>query len=128
MTLGMKEYAVSSIGTLEAILNDAGPDILYRGQTKHYGDPAAPSVTTSFDRLGCVPDKMGKWIYYASDVLEGWFGEKARSQEFSQAVLQHYGWRSFYIDVSSFVTFNNWKQQHTARESVSRVAMTDFSS
>lgn len=112
----MKEYKASSIAELEAILADAGPGILYRGQTKHYGEPASPSVTTSFDRLGCIPDEMGKWSYYASDLLEGWFGEKARSQEFSQAVLQHYGWRSFYIDVSSSPAVAAWFASHKYSE------------
>lgn len=104
----MKEYAVSSIAELETVLNDAGPDILYRGQTKHYGDPRAPSVTSSFDRLGCIPSEMGKWIYYASNVLEEWLGPRVRSLEFSQAVLQHYGWRSFFIDVTSMPAVAAW--------------------
>ena len=51
----MKEYTVSSIAALEAVLSDAGSEVLYRGQTKHYGELQTPSVTTSFDRLGCIP-------------------------------------------------------------------------
>lgn len=104
----MKEYTVSSIAALETVLSDAGPDVLYRGQTKHYGEPQTPSVTTSFDRLGCIPSEMGKWIYYASNVLEEWLGLRVRSLEFSQAVLQHYGWRSFFIDVTSKPAVATW--------------------
>ena len=112
----MKEYAISSIAELETVLKDAGPDILYRGQTKHYGEPQSPSVATSFDRLGCVPSEMGKWIYYASNVLEEWLGPRVRSLEFAQAVLQHYGWRSFYVDVTSQPAVAAWFASHVYEE------------
>jgi hypothetical protein len=112
----MREFAVSSVKELQAVLNDAGSDVLYRGQTKHYGAVGSPSAITSFSRLGCIPSEMGKWTYYASDVLERWLGARARSLEFSQAILQHYGWRSFYLDVSTEPAVAAWFASHVFKD------------
>jgi hypothetical protein len=112
----MREFSVSSVKELKGVLRDAGPDVLYRGQTKHYGAVGSPSVVTSFSRMGCVPSEMGKWTYYASDVLERWLGERVRSLQFSQAILQHYGWRSFYLDVSTEPTVAAWFASHVFKD------------
>ena len=80
---------------------DAGDNFLYRGQTKHYGGLNSPAIMTSFDRHGCIPPKMMKWSYYAHGALKYALGHAVDSMEFVQAVLQHYGWRSFYLDLTS---------------------------
>lgn len=112
----MKTITVTTLDELEAALAEAGTNRLYRGQTRQYGAEAAPSVTTSFDRLGCIPTEMGKWTYYASNVLEGWYGAKALSHEFSQAVLQHYGWRTFFVDATSKPAVAAWFASHVYSE------------
>lgn len=122
----VKTITVTSLEELAAALADAGPDRLYRGQTKHYGADSMPSVTTTFDRLGCIPSEMGKWIYYASNVLEGWYGEKALSHEFSQAVLQHYGWRTFFVDSTSNPAVAAWFASYTYSEQFAAELCEDY--
>lgn len=85
---------------------------VYRGQTNHYGEIGSPSATTSFDRNGCVPSEMAKWIRYSESVLRHYFGEEQSTQEFCQAVLQHYGWHSFYLDASSSAAVSAWFASH----------------
>lgn len=80
-----------------------GPGVLYRGQVKHYLDPNGyPSLSTSFQRQGCIPDSMIKWTFYAKRALQnlvrGW--EETGDIATNQAILQHYGFRSFFIDAT----------------------------
>lgn len=88
---------------LKVAINRYGPGVLYRGQTKHYlGSSGLPSLSTSFQRQGCVPDLMIKWTYYAKRSLQhlvrGW--KETDDTATNQAILQHYGFRSFFIDAS----------------------------
>lgn len=93
-------------GTLEELIAGIeryGPGVLYRGQAQHFvGPDGLPSLSTSFQRQGCVPDLMIKWTYYAKRALQhlvhGWkdTGDTATNQ----AILQHYGFRSFFLDAS----------------------------
>jgi hypothetical protein len=112
----MREMAVSSVAELRAALDALGSSALYRGQTQHYGAPGIPRAVSSFDRKGCVPQEMVKWLRYSESILEQWFGEAALSPEFSQALLQHYGWRSFYIDVTSSAAVAAWFAAHEYRD------------
>ncbi|WDG50454.1 FRG domain-containing protein [Pseudomonas chlororaphis] len=92
--------------TLEALreaIERYGPGVLYRGQAQNYtGSEGLPTLSTSFQRQGCVPDLMIKWTYYAKRALQhlvrGWkdTGDTATDQ----AILQHYGFRSFFLDAS----------------------------
>lgn len=80
-----------------------GPGVLYRGQTQHYPDAnGLPSLSTSFQRQGCVPELMIKWTYYAKRALQhlvrGW--KDTSDTATNQAILQHYGFRSFFLDAS----------------------------
>lgn len=88
---------------LRAAIERYGPGVLYRGQVEHYPDKdGLPSLSTSFQRHGCVPDLMIKWTYYAKRALEhlvrGW--KETDDTATNQAILQHYGFRSFYLDAS----------------------------
>jgi hypothetical protein len=76
---------------------------LFRGQVKHYIDDAGQvNIPTSFSRLGCVPDIMFKWTHYAKAMIRAFSGVSYFDVdlETSQAILQHYGWRSFYVDLT----------------------------
>lgn len=86
---------------------------VYRGQTKHYGETGSPSATTSFDRNGCIPSEMAKWIRYSESTLRYYFGAERSTQDFCQAVLQHYGWHSFYLDASSSAAVSAWFASHS---------------
>jgi hypothetical protein len=109
-----------SLGELEAAIDHYGPGVLYRGQNLHYpssGD--APSLLTSFQRKGCVPDLMIKWAYYAKRALQhlvrGWKDNDDIAT--NQAILQHYGFRSFFLDttgdprVAAWFASNNFQSK-----------------
>jgi len=108
----LKEIRAESVEELSALIKSLGNDALFRGQTIHFGNPGEPSVVTSFDRHGCVPSRMLRWSRYAKNVLSVFVGEHAASREFDQALLQHYGWRSFYIDLSATAAVGAWFASH----------------
>lgn len=85
-----------------------------------------PSVVTSFDRQGCIPSEMVKWIRYARGVLEAFIGENADSLPFWQALLQHYGWRSFFVDCSDKPAVGAWFGSHTYSDKTTFELCEDF--
>lgn len=82
-------------------------NVLYRGQTEHFGTPEQPSATTSFDRHGCIPPEMLRWGRYADEVLGAFTGQHS-NLALNQAILQHYGFRSFYLDCSDHAAVAAW--------------------
>lgn len=109
----MEVLSVSTVGALKDYLGGFEQPMLYRGQTKHYGGTQSPAVISSFDRLGCVPDLMLRWGYYANGALKFALGRPIDSLAFCQAVLQHYGWRSFFLDASSSPAVGAWFAAHS---------------
>lgn len=104
-----------TLDALDAAIVAAGPDALFRGQVDHFPrDDGSPSLTTSFARHGCVPDLMIKWYHYARRVLkrhvQGWDG--ATDMATDQAILQHYGWISFYLDATGNARVGAWFASH----------------
>ncbi|OOH79177.1 hypothetical protein BOW65_15810 [Pseudomonas koreensis] len=99
----MIKTRIDSLSALEEHFARYGEGYLFRGQVKHYTDDVGQvSIPTSFSRHGCVPDIMFKWTHYAKVMIRAFSGCKYFDIdiETSQAVLQHYGWRSFYIDLT----------------------------
>ena len=116
----MKILTVSSTAELERTLNDFTDDALFRGQTEHYGRLISPEMTTSFDRNGCIPSEMGRWSHYAAFSLAALLGRDPSTDgiEFSQAILQHYGWRSFYLDASTDPAVSAWFAGHEFKNKI----------
>ncbi|AZC91348.1 hypothetical protein C4K29_5069 [Pseudomonas chlororaphis subsp. piscium] len=99
----METQHCETLEELKVAIQRYGPGVLYRGQTQHYlGSNGLPSLSTSFQRQGCVPDLMIKWTYYAKRALQhlvrGW--KETDDTATNQAILQHYGFRSFFLDAS----------------------------
>lgn len=99
----MENCHCETLEELKIKIKQYGPGVLYRGQTQHYlSSDGSPSMLTSFQRHGCIPDLMITWTYYAKRALHhlvrGWndTGDSATNQ----AILQHYGFRSFFLDAS----------------------------
>ena len=59
---------------------------------------------------------MVKWCRYAANVLDVFVGEALSSLTFTQALLQHYGWRSFYVDCSTSAAVAAWFASHVYSE------------
>lgn len=111
----MQTVQVTSLAELSTAIGRVGPDALFRGQTSHCGADNETGLKTSFDRQGCVPPLMIKWAHYAEFMLRQLAETRSVLDrlEFVQAVLQHYGWRSFYLDLSASATvsafFAGWR-------------------
>lgn len=108
---------LSSVAELRKCLDAYGDEVLFRGQTRDFSGSSTSGLKTSFDRQGCVPPKMLPWTHYAKFALVQLRGkpvEKERTLEFNQAILQHYGWRSFFLDateshyVAAWFAGNSW--------------------
>jgi len=121
----MKNFRVESVDELRERINVFGSRILFRGQTNHYARDGFPSVATSFDRHGCIPPIMIKWHNYAKCILSGFFGKEFESFTFTHAILQHYGWRSWYVDCTTNPHVAAWFASHCYRSKLSAVLVED---
>lgn len=110
----MKNLEAQSVEELTTLLATFGDDAMFRGQVTNYGTEQAPRLNTSFNRNGCIPPLMLRWSHYSRFLLAALFDipEREVSNEWSQAVLQHYGWRSFYLDVSLDNAVAAWFAAH----------------
>jgi hypothetical protein len=106
---------ISTLGELRSALQKAPANAIFRGQTKHHVDEhGLLSMTTSFHREGCVPPLMLKWAQYANSVIRALQGPDLPGPDEgrTQAILQHYGWRSFYIDATNDPAVAAWFASH----------------
>lgn len=107
----MKTFRCGTVEELVKAFDECGPDTLFRGQTKEYLTPQLlPSIVTSFSRHGCIPERMLKWSHY-SKVMLGIFVknfDQSSDLAIDQAILQHYGWRSFFVDATSNPAVAAW--------------------
>lgn len=107
----MELVTAKSAGDIEAFFDRFSTGFLFRGQTAFYLDgDGKVSIPTSFERHGCVPPTMLKWSRYASEMLRVFNGGHDHDLpiEVPQALLQHYGWRSFYIDLTRRSDVASW--------------------
>jgi hypothetical protein len=107
----VKKINIQTLDELEKLLSTYTNGYLFRGQTKHYLDENQEiNIPTSFSRHGCVPPLMLKWTHYANSILNAFMGYPYQdiSLELSQAILQHYGWRSFFIDLTKSPAVACW--------------------
>ena len=97
----MQTVRCENLKALKAFLATFDDGFLFRGQTSHYKTSNGnASLTSSFARKGCNPTRMYKWSFYASELLRMW-GIVDANVDWVQALLQHYGWRSFYEVLSN---------------------------
>ena len=118
----MEKQHCKTLGELNAAIEQYGPGVFYRGQTKHYpGSDDTPSLSTSFQRRGCVPDLMIKWSHYAQRALQhlvrGW--KKTDDIATNQAILQHYGFRSFFLDATGDPRVAAWFASNSFESKIS---------
>ena len=112
----MREIVVTSSRELRHVLAELDTRVLFRGQISHYEKEGHPAVVTSFDRRGCIPSQMMKWCRYADNVFDAYINAAGTSLAFTQALLQHYGWRSFYVDCSASSAVAAWFASHVYSE------------
>ena len=107
----MKHFHCDTPEQVRKAINGISPDALYRGQTKEYLNPdGTPNIVTSFSRQGCIPDRMLKWYHYARTLLATFVKDfdPRSDMAIDQAILQHYGWRSFFVDATSNPVVAAW--------------------
>ena len=111
----METKRFDQLDALAGYVRTLGDGLLFRGQDKHYVLPnGAVQLMPSQIRKGCVPPTLRKWTYYAMDALRVFTGDTTISTdiELVQALLQHYGWRSFYLDVTKSLPIAAWFGSH----------------
>jgi hypothetical protein len=123
----MTTLEINDLPTLRARFAAQSEDSLFRGQVQHFEDAVgAPSITTSFDRHGCVPPKMLKWTHYAKELFRVLSGPgHVTPKHYPDAILQHYGWRSFYVDVTKSPAVAAWFASHTHTPGKEVIEMTE---
>lgn len=108
----MRTIRVNTLEELDRIAETYSDNVLFRGQVSHYEIDGLPSISTSFDRHGCIPSEMGKWCRFSDGAIKYWLGVQDNTFELSQAILQHYGWRSFFVDLTSNFGVASWFASH----------------
>lgn len=111
----MKTYQCADAAHLKTVLSEMPPGSLFRGQTQeYYRQDGGLDIRTSFDRNGCVPHYMLKWQFYAKTMLRSFVRSIGGSDDLAtdQAILQHYGWRSFFLDATSKAEVAAWFASH----------------
>lgn len=108
----MKYFRIQSIEKLNDIMSNYKSGYFFRGQCQHYthDNDGSVSIPSSFERHGCVPPQMFKWTHYAKAILRAVGVGNYNDVDFktTQAILQHYGWRSFYIDITKSENIAYW--------------------
>lgn len=111
----MKEWRCKNLSELNDTIAALPPGLLFRGQTKEYlrGD-GGPDLRSSIERHGCVPVRMLKWWQYSRFILGTFVKSLDMTSDLAtnQAILQHYGWRSFFLDASSSPQVAAWFAGH----------------
>lgn len=117
----IKTYQCADLAQLEAALSQVPPGSLFRGQTReYYRKDGGPDIRTSFDRKGCIPHYMLKWQFYAKAMLQSFVRSFDGSEDLAtdQAILQHYGWRSFFVDTTSRAEVAAWFAAYDYKEEI----------
>jgi hypothetical protein len=118
---------VATVGELRANLKRAPEGALFRGQVQHYERPdGSVSLSCSQVRKGCIPPELRKWIFYAKETIRSLGGQEPSSSLIG-ALMQHYGWRSFFVDFSSDPSVASWFACHVYSELNARENTEDCS-
>jgi hypothetical protein len=107
----MQQAHANSLDELKALLAPFDGAFLFRGQVNHYAaEDGTPILNSSFARQGCVPPLMLKWSFYIRELLRrgGFDVSRGDTIDITQGLLQHYGWRSFFVDLSSSKSVAAW--------------------
>jgi hypothetical protein len=111
-----------NLAELEVCFDKFSNGYLFRGQVKNFTDDNGEvNIPTSFSRHGCIPHIMLKWSHYSRAMIRA-FSEVDYFDidlELSQAILQHYGWRSFYVDLTKSPQVACWFASNAYNESKS---------
>lgn len=94
----------TDLGSLERALNALSPGSLFRGQRREYlRQDGGPDLRSSITREGCEPARMLKWWHCSRTILATFVKafDGLTDMAVDQAILQHYGWRSFFLDATS---------------------------
>lgn len=123
----MRDLELESAGDVRACLASFGDDVLFRGQSRRFTEEnGAPSLPPSQVRQGCIPKLKMTWTGYAHDVVHALTGGAYEEDEVvAQALLQHYGWRSFFVDLTGSLSVAAWFASHRFEDDVVLSAGSD---
>lgn len=107
----METIHCPDIEDLERAVEGLAPGSLFRGQAREYlRSDGGPDLRTTFARHGCQPARMLKWWHYSRTILAAYVKafDGLSDMAIDQAILQHYGWRSFFLDATSDPAVGCW--------------------
>lgn len=107
----MKTVHCQTADEIQNFFNSLPPGVLFRGQTREYRHPdGSLDIRTSIERHGCVPSRMLKWWHYSRAILSTYVKgfDHLTDLATDQAILQHYGWRSFFLDATTEFSVAAW--------------------
>ena len=125
----MIEKRLSTADELRAETSKFKNGFLFRGQVNHYlTDNGATSLRSSFwvngGPDGCVPPLRAAWMNFAHFTLYTLSGDYNLPPHQTEAILQHYGWKSFFLDVSKSPAVAAWFASNEYSEQMS-ICMTE---
>lgn len=97
---------------------DRAGGYLFRGQTKdHVLNGGLRAYQSSIERKGCLPPLMLKWSFCATQILQALKGPGEPAEDHAVlALLQHYGWRTFFLDLTAGFQVAAWFAAHRYRD------------
>jgi len=110
----MEPIEVTTQKDLESILKDIvskyGPErLVFRGQVKDC--PLVPTMYRGKRGIACIPELTANWGV-CSERLISQFKKTVPALIETEAIMQHYGYRSFFVDVTSDPRIALWFALH----------------
>ncbi|PNE12480.1 MAG: hypothetical protein CR217_02790 [Beijerinckiaceae bacterium] len=112
----MQSLHADDVAQLKQHLASFGSEFLFRGQMNaNVASDGLPNLNSSIIRKGCLPPLMLKWIFYTTELLRrgGYDVEQPQAAHLTQGLLQHYGWRSFFVDLTASPAVAAWFACHS---------------
>lgn len=112
----MQSTTISNLSEFNEIIENLKADhideiLVFRGQASD--KPLVPSILRGkgkFHSPGCNPTLMVNWQVYSKRLIKAFVNDFKQVQ--ADAVMQHYGYRSFFIDVTSDPLIAAWFALH----------------
>jgi len=108
----MQEISITTIDELVRFFDSLEGEYVFRGQSKHYTVDKEPSLKPSFwtngGPSGCNMPLRHRWSHYSNFIIYAILGHHNFDDSLPEAILQHYGWQSFFLDISSSPQVAAW--------------------
>ncbi len=123
----MKDIYINNINDLSLFFSRFKDSYLFRGQIRNY-----PTLSTSRYRSGCCSIETIKWSSLALDIIRCFVHRqetidinRENVYNYGEAILQHYGYTSYFLDTTTKPEVACWFASHKAKVKESFVIVED---